>query len=151
MDNYNQRLVEVDEVLKHLSQEYYDKIPTELISIIKNNMDSNYTWDYIETKPLSEQKLPKETIAILSYINMEYLLTSVQKEELENINKKNELKTQNILYEQYNPDNIFKNKKNKTKDIELQVNNFLTNKEPNSLFNKFKNILNRMLKSIKGL
>ena len=151
MDNYNQRLVEVDEVLKHLSQEYYDKIPTELISIIKNNMDSNYTWDYIETKPLSEQKLPKETIAILSYINMEYLLTSVQKEELENIHKKNELKTQNILYEQYNPDNIFKNKKNTTTDIELQVNNFLTNKEPNSLFNKFKNILNRMLKSIKGL
>ena len=75
MVDYNKRLVEVDEVLNHLYIEDLEKIPEEIRNFIKENKDKNYVWQYDETKTLSKQGLNRDTIASLSYLNMEYLLT----------------------------------------------------------------------------
>lgn len=80
MVDYNKRLVEVYEVLKYLSEDDYRKIPKSLIEAIKQNKDKNYNWYYNAAKKLKDQDLCDDTIAILSYINMNFLLNDKQKE-----------------------------------------------------------------------
>ena len=69
----NKSLTEVYEVLKHLSQIEYNKIPKDAIDVIVQNKDNNYKWTYNESKSLSEQGLSREAVAILSFINLEPL------------------------------------------------------------------------------
>ena len=45
MIDYSKRLVEVDEILKYLSEEDYNKIPKSIIEAIKQNRDKTYTWN----------------------------------------------------------------------------------------------------------
>jgi len=98
MVNYNQRLVEVDVILNHLSDSDYNKIPQEVIRAIKDNMDKEYTWELDKSKPLEEQELSRDTIAFLSYINMEYLLNDKQKEYMQKLHEKNEQENQKQEY-----------------------------------------------------
>ena len=80
MIDYGKRFVEVDEVLKHLSISDYNKIPLDLIKLIKSKKLNNYSWKYDESKELKKQGLHRDTIAILSFICSEYLLNEKQKE-----------------------------------------------------------------------
>jgi len=92
MSDYNKRLVEVDEILNYLSEDDLLKIPQDVRKAIKENKDKEYIWNYDETKPLKEQEVSRDTIAILSYLNMEYLLNEEQKDfmkQLHNANEKN--------------------------------------------------------------
>ena len=73
MVDYNKRLVEVDEILKYLSEEDLMKIPEDIRQLVKENKDKEYTWQYDETKSLKDQNVSRDTIAFLSYLNMEYL------------------------------------------------------------------------------
>ena len=89
MIEYSKRLVEVDEILKHLSKDNYIKIPKEIINYIKTNKDVEYVWKYDSSKKLKEQKVSDDTIAILSYLNMEYLLNDEQKSFVDKIHSHN--------------------------------------------------------------
>ena len=111
MIDVNKRLVEVDQVLLQLSEEEFNKIPEDIIQGIREIMDKNYDWKYDESKELAEQGLPKDTIAILSYLNLEYLLNEEQKKLMMEIYENNEKIQQLEAQKKYNPDNIFKNKK----------------------------------------
>ena len=84
MEDYPKRLVELYEVLKYMSEEDKEKLPQDLKEAIENGRDENYTWTYDETKPLAEQDLHPDTVAMLTYINMEYILTDEQKENVKN-------------------------------------------------------------------
>ena len=111
MIDCNKRLVEVDVVLNHLSDSDYNKIPKEVIQAIKDNMDEEYIWEYDETKELKDQGLSRETIAFLSYINMEYLLNDKQKEYMQNlyqINEQEKLKEEYSNDVKYDYSNLFK-------------------------------------------
>ena len=72
-------LVEVDEVLKYLVEDERRKIPREVFEFINKNKDKEYEWYIDKSKKLQEQSLSDEAVAILAYINMEYLLNSKQK------------------------------------------------------------------------
>ena len=74
MVDYNKRLVEVDEILEYFSEEDLIKIPDEVRKEIRDNMDEEYYWEYYETKSLKDQDVSKDTITILAYLNMEYLI-----------------------------------------------------------------------------
>ena len=89
---YEKCLVEVEEVLNHLDISELEKIPKDIIQVITENKDKNYTWSYDETKSLLEQELDRGTIAILSYLNMEYLLSDEQKALMEELHRFNEKK-----------------------------------------------------------
>lgn len=92
MIDYDKRLVEVEEVLKYLSKEDYNKISKEFLDIIKQNKDSNYKWRYDTNKKLKDQDLSDDTIAILEFINMEFLLNDEQRDfvnKLHEVNEKN--------------------------------------------------------------
>lgn len=107
---YEKCLVQVDECLKYLSYINLQKIPNVIKESIKIEKDKNYLWKYDESKALNEQNLDRKTIAILSYLNKEYLLNPKQKEFMKRIHNSNEEKLEKDKQEKYNSNDIFKPK-----------------------------------------
>ena len=108
MIDYKKRFVEVDEIIKYLPKKEFSKIPNDLIDLIRKNKDSKYIWKYDNNKKLEEQNIHKDTIAILSYINMKYILEDNQKMLMKNLHFFNEMKSEKLKREKFNPENIFK-------------------------------------------
>ena len=127
---YSKCLVQVDEILNYLNPEELKKIPENVRKTIKDNKDKNYEWKYDEGKKLEEQNLNRKSIAILSYLNMEYLLNDEQRKLMGQIHRVNEQKQEEEKRKQYNPENIFENKSNIKEDKTVQVaSNESTSKE----------------------
>lgn len=141
MIDYKKRLVEVDEILSCLPKDEYEKIPKDIIESIKDNKDKEYIWKYDESKPLKEQKISRDTIIILSYLNTEYLVTDEQKVLLKEIYKMNYSNRESRL-EQINADNLFK-KEEKENILKITSIN-----EQNSVTVYKENIFKRVLKKI---
>ena len=141
---YEKCLVEVDEVLNHLSKEELNKIPEDVLKNIKKHKDKEYMWKYDESKRLEEQTFDRNTIAILSYINMEYLLSKEQKDLMEKIHELNEQNFANEIQEKYDSKDLFKNK-NKT-NINVENENAIAKLENNKWYNKIFSFINRLLK-----
>ena len=108
MIDYKKRFVEVDEIIKYLPKKEFSKIPSNLIDLIEKNKDSKYIWKYDNNKKLEEQKIHKDAIAILSYINMKYILEDNQKMLMKNLHNYNEMKSEKLKREKFNPKTIFK-------------------------------------------
>ncbi len=89
MINNGKRLKELYVILLYLSEEDFNKIPNELINSIIQNMDKSYEFDLDMSKPLDKQGIPEETLALLAYINTEYLLNKEQKELMKKIYRLN--------------------------------------------------------------
>ena len=106
---YKKCLVELDEILKYLSQEDLAKIPEEIRKAIKEKKDMQYNWEYDESKELKDQNINRKTIAMLSYLNMEYLLNKEQKRFLEELHMANENKNEKEKAKKYSINNIFNN------------------------------------------
>ena len=109
MIDYKKRFVEVDEIIKYLPKKEFSKIPSNLIDLIEKNKDSKYIWKYDNNKKLEEQNIHKDAIAILSYINMKYILEDNQKMLMKNLHNYNEMKSEKLKREKFNPKTIFKN------------------------------------------
>lgn len=125
MLDYNKRLVEVSVILNHLKKSDYNKIPKEIIEKIERNKDKEYSWDYDEKKDLKNQNVSNDTIAILSYLNMQYLLNQEQKEFMQGIFNENQIEADNIKREKYNPDKIFNKKVRNQELIKYKKYNFI--------------------------
>ena len=141
----NKSLTEVYEVIKRFSEYEYNKIPKETIDVIVQNKDNEYNWKYDDSKSLLEQNLSREAIAILSYINLEYLLSGEKRNLMEEIYKMNERKLEQKKSELYKTDELFKNR-NIVENEEAQI------KENNvSLIEVKENIFTKFIKRIKSL
>lgn len=139
---YEKCLVEVDEVLNHLSKEELNKIPEDVLKGIKKHKDKEYMWKYDESKQLEEQKFDRNTIVILSYINMEYLLSKEQKDLMEKIHELNEQNFANEIQEKYDSKDLFKTKTN----TKVENENAIAKLENNKWYNKIFSFINRLLK-----
>lgn len=103
---------EVIEILKNIPEKDYKKIPREIINVLNNYKDENYYFKYDVHKTLDEQNVSKQAKIIIALFFRDYWATQHQREvilEYENNyrNKKEEEKK-----EKYNPDELFKNRKN---------------------------------------
>ena len=116
---YTKCLVQLDEVLNYLSTENLEKIPDEIRNGIKEQKDKEYIWKYDESKSLKEQELARRTVAMLSYLNMEYLLNNEQREYLNKIHRINEQKLEKERQNIYNKYGLFNNKKSTTKQEDI--------------------------------
>ena len=142
---YTKCLVELDEILNYLLLENLEKIPLEIRNSIKEHKDKEYIWKYDETKELKEQKLDRKTIAMLSYLNMEYLLNKEQKEYMQNLHKLNEQKIEKEKQKKYNPDSLFKNRKSDTiQEIETINENVAMVEYKESVFKRFWNKIKKV-------
>lgn len=137
---YKKCLVELDEILNHLREEDRKKIPYEIRNSIKKEKDEQYKWNYDETKSLREQNINRKTIAMLSYLNLEYLLSEEQKALLEEMHKFNEIKTEEEKEKKYNTKELFKNKTTKKEEITSIVSEIKDKKCSNKVITFLKQI-----------
>lgn len=142
MEDLNKRLVEVEYILKKLDNEYIKKIPQEIWDYIEENKDKNYVFNYDDNRTLVEQKLNIDTISILTYINMEYLLGEEQKREMIEFLRKDETIAEQEKAKLYNPDDLFKNKQ-QNKQQETSLIEVKIEKWYEKMFSFLKNIFKR--------
>ena len=104
---------EVNAFLQLIDSNMSNKIPKKLKNFFKREMDKKYQPVLKKNIPLKEQNLRRKTIAIISSLYLQYWCTDMsKKEELLKTYKNNEIKYQEQLREKYNPDMLFKNKRN---------------------------------------
>ena len=142
MEHLNKRLVEVEYILKKLDDEYIKKIPQEIWDYIEQNKDKDYIFNYDENKALVEQNLSIDTISILTYINTEYLLDEEQKKEMIEFLRKDEMIAEQEKAILYNPDDIFKNRK-ESKQQEASLVEVKIEKWYEKVFAFFKNMFKK--------
>ena len=102
---------EVVEILKLIdNEEKIEKIPFEVIELIKNNSDPSYKPTIDMDKPLEEQNLMDETYSIMAWIANKYWNEDITIESSENeqtqtekVLSNNELNTQNSTETRLNP------------------------------------------------
>ncbi len=144
MIDISKRLVEVEYILKRLDSKYIKKIPQEIWDYISQNKEKNYIFKYDNNRTLMEQDLNVNTIAILTYINMEYLLNEEQKKDLINLLRKDEMMAEQEKSQKYQSNDVFQNKKanmeNKAKNDILLVER---KKWYEKIFLFFKNIFKK--------
>lgn len=110
-ENYACAYKEVIEILKYTNKDDVNKIPSDKILLWRDNMKEDYNFEIDEEKPLSEQNISKEARAILANIFKQYWATDYQKERIEAKEKYDMEQLEKEKYKKYNPNDIFKNKK----------------------------------------
>lgn len=115
---------EVYQVLNLLGNDYIDKLPISLINMLREKREVNYNPQYIDNIPLKEQNVKKETMFIIVLLYLNYWCKDENEIlEVKNILKNNEDKYQVELREKYDPNDIFKNHIQETKEINQNVIN----------------------------
>lgn len=135
---------EVLDILKFISKEDYEKIPTNKIELFKINSNKEYEFTYDPKKTLDEQNVSKIAKAIIAILFRDYWATEVQREKIIRKQKNDRL----ILEEQkkslYDTENIFRKRnicskteeKEEVTEMVVYKANFITR-----VFNKIKNFL----------
>lgn len=142
---YEEAFTEVEEVIKLMPIDLVSKIPVQFRQTISENKATNYR--VIIKEPLEEQKLKKETIAILGLIYRDFLASPEEREQLQMKDAEELNEIEQKMKEQYDIETLFEKKKKNKKMEAQQVSNDLTlYKEPNflsKLFNIIKGIFNK--------
>ena len=116
---YTETLTEVSEILNNMNENDINKIPKSIINYINKNKSNEYNFKIIPGIPFEEQKIKRETLALLAMFSLYYWCENP--EEKNNLYKKfveNERIEEEEKRRKYNPDDLFKIKKN---DKEEQI------------------------------
>ena len=146
-ENYACAYKEDIEVLKYTKREDVNKIPKSRILLWRINMNKDYDFKIDKTKTLEEQNLSKEAKAIIANIFKKYWATDYQKERIEAKEKYDIEQMEKEKYQKYNPDDIFKNRKQNIQQEEVasKTVSMVEYREPlfKRILNKIKNIFNK--------
>ncbi len=113
MEDIKMAYCEVDVILDQMEEKYVNKIPSELRKLFKEQKRKDYLPEIKEDVPLTEQKLMRKTIAILAMLNLNYWCEDEkEKQDLIQMYAENDRKREDELRKKYNPDNLFRNKRN---------------------------------------
>lgn len=134
MEELSQRLVEVECVLNKMNEQNIKKIPQEFWEFLNKNKDINYNFKYDDSKCITENNLHIDTISLLTYINMNFLLDDEAKKEMISLLNEDEIIAEEQRRKQYNPDSIFKNRIDKHIEQTSENVNMIEYKE--SVFQK---------------
>lgn len=145
---YKKAFSEVNEIIKMMPDELTNRIPSKFKEMLEDERDKEYNPNIQE--PLEKQKLKNETIIILGLIYRDFLCPTDEKRRLQ---EKDARELQNVqkaieeeIREKYNPDDIFKNKR-EIKDEEITEEKSLTvvkeEKWYQKIFNLIKGIFRR--------
>lgn len=137
---YSNSLYQINEILKFIEPNLRERIPKKIISYFENNKSQDYSWNIDRELPLTEQELLPTTKEILTVLYKDYICNDIERINLEKILKENEMKYQNQLKEKYNTDNLFKNKQDKS--IEIETKNV-------SVIDYKKSLLKKIIEKIK--
>ena len=108
-------------LLNFFPESYINKIPKELLNLIKQNSNSKYFIEVDTSKPLEEHNISEETKNTLVVFKYNYWSDETEKRNIIEQLKKNENKYQEDLREKYNPNNLFKNRETIVEPMEKSV------------------------------
>ena len=112
---------EVIELLKYFSIEQVKKIPETKLNVFFKFRDKTYNYKVDETKSFFEQDMMPETKAIFTILFEDYWATDEQMKILKKKEKEAFKELEDKKRNLYNPDNLFKNKKENSKIIEEKI------------------------------
>ena len=144
MTKTRQAYSEIDEYLGLLSEEQRYEIPKKLRDFFKEEKDQEYFKNIDKDIPIKDQNLKEETLAIIALLNLQYWCKDEEeKKRLQEIYAQNEKEYQDMLYEKYNPNDIFKKKEGTT----IENNNEIKEKMQMVEYKDsvFKRIINKIL------
>ena len=134
---------EVLEILKHISQEDYNKIPKEKIIFFQTNYNKEYNFTYDMNKTLDEQNVSKKAKTIIAILFRDYWATDIQREKIKAKEEYDRQIREQEVSDKYNTDTIFKNDSIETEILD-ENNKIVLYKE--SLIKK---IINKIITWIK--
>lgn len=103
MNRFNMAYTEILEILKHLPDEDYKKIPKDEIDFFKQNKDKRYYFKFNEDVAFEEQAILPETEAIIIELYKDYFCTNEQKLTLYKIlHINNEISKNDSSYKNFN-------------------------------------------------
>ena len=136
---------EVDRILNLMDEQYQKKIPEKLRKLISESKLNDYDVIINPKIPLKEQKISRKALSILAVLNYNYwCVGESKKQKLIEKYIKNEKIKQEKLRELYNPDNLFNNKNEFSKQNIENKQLIVYNKKENviiKIFNKIKKLL----------
>jgi len=139
-NNYSKAYTEVLEIISHFSKEEYSRIPQEKISFYEKNKDKTYEFKIDPEIDLSEQNISKGANAIIITLFRDYFATEKQKEKLKKILIQNEKIVEEEKREKHNPDDVFKNKIQKSDNM-IKENNLPVELKNSNFFTRFINYI----------
>lgn len=120
-EKYSIAYSEVLEILKHISQEDYEKIPKSKIELYKENANKNYVFNYNPTKTLNEQNVSKIAKGIIAILFRDYWATPEQREKIIKKQNNDRIQIEKEKTKKYNPD-VFKSKNKEEAKTKALVN-----------------------------
>lgn len=141
---YAKAYTEVLEILKHLPEDEYERIPKTEIQFYESNCDKNYKYIYDETLKVEQQKLSREANTVIISIYMNYFASEKQKGIIEELLKQNSIEEEKLKSEKYDVNDIFKEKNNEN------INNSSENL-PIEVNNKKENFIKKIINKIKSI
>ena len=141
-ENTRQIYTEIDNFIELLDEYNKNKIPIKLRELFKIEKDKHYIKNINPNKPIDEQNLKEETLALIAMLNLQYWCEDEkEKARLKQVYLNNEKKYQEGLIEKYNSDDIFKKKKeNKLEETAITV------VQEEKYYQKIFNIIRRLFK-----
>jgi len=143
---YANAYAEVLEILKHVSNEDYNKIPKEKIELFEKNANLNYDFSYDINKTLDEQNVSKKAKTIIAILFRDYWATDAQRKKIKAKEQYDRRMKEEENRKKYNPDNLFKKK---------EVEETLVNEEKNLIvyeqvtwYNKIFYFFNNIIKKV---
>lgn len=109
---------EILEILKYIPTEDYKKIPKNKIKLFETNSNKSYKFVYNPNLTLDEQNVTKITKGIIAILFRDYWATPKQREKIIAKENYDRAQMEKEKSEQYNPNDLFKNKKTKEKKLE---------------------------------
>lgn len=134
-------------VLNTLDRKSLNKIPIDLINLIKNNMDTEYNFKVDYSKNLTEQDFSNTTLGIISIIYSKYLCSEEEKKKWETYDNFVLEKQEELKSKIFPKDNLF----DKTINIEKIENssNSISN-EKNKIVEYKQNPFTKLINKIKA-
>lgn len=108
------------DILNHMKISDTDKIPDKFKDFLEKNKSQTYIPNLDHSKKINEMNLKKKTKDILAVIYMNYWCDNEKKIKFKNKIQDNEKKYQEELRNKYNPDNLFKNKRDSISKIKTE-------------------------------
>ena len=141
-ERYSLAISETLYYLKGIQQQDIDRIPNKFMSFLKENCLNNYKCNFDYTRPLKELNISDEARGLIAMICLNFWCDNDEKKEMFKKHlTENELKYQEKLKEKYNPNNLFKNIREKT-NVKMEYTEMIEYKESKWYKKMFSKIIN---------
>ena len=127
-ENFKKSLKEAFIVIQNSENKIIEKIPSDFLEFIKNNMDKNYNPEINFNDENWKNQINSDTKTILALIYRDYIVDAEKRDKLIQEEKAQREIYEKELREKYNPNEIFK-KKTIKENKEINNNQLIEVKE----------------------